>query len=76
MNPLGKTCSFDTRQTVVASIGKENMRQFELWAFKVSPIKYNTDILTLWNLTHSTDEHVSENLNRGLHQIIRFWKAE
>ena len=73
-SPLTNKPSFQIRQEISQSVGTNNLRDFELWAFKVSPVKYNRDLLRLWNLHHASDLHVSENIGEGFSEIIKYWK--
>ena len=73
MNPIQTKPSFLIRQEIVRSIGRDNIRKFELWAFDMSPVKYNRDLLRLWNLHHRSNMHVSENPQQGFSEIINYW---
>lgn len=73
MNPIQSKPSFLIRQEIVRSVGRDNIRKFELWAFNVSPVKYNQDLLRLWNLHHGSNMHVSENPQQGFNEIINRW---
>lgn len=73
MSPIQDKPSFLIRQEIVKVVGRDNIRKFELWAFSMSPVKYNRDLLRLWNLHHSTNIHVSENVPQGFREIINHW---
>lgn len=74
MGPINQSPSFEIRQSVLQEVGKENIRSFELWAFKVSPVKYSRGVLVLWNMIHDSKNQISEKIPEGLDQIIKLWK--
>ncbi len=74
MAPLSDKSSFEIRQEVIKSIGKEDVAPFELWAFGESPTKYSTKSLSIYNLSRNGYSRVPENLDEGLPRLTDMWK--
>ena len=66
--------SVDIRAAVEFEIGKPNMQDFELWAFKRSPVVYDEDTPFIFCLSRSTKMELPENSIEAMAKIIHLWK--
>lgn len=74
MTPITNKNSFEIRQEIIKSIGREDIAPFELWAFGESPTKYSNKSITTYNLSRNNFSRVPDNLDEGLHKLTDIWK--
>lgn len=64
----------EIRSAVQFEVGAKNMRDFEMWAFKRSPVTYNEEIPFLFMLSRSTKLTLPEGHVEAVAVIIDLWK--
>lgn len=64
----------EIKAAVQQEVGRENMRDFELWAFRRSPVTYDENIPFLFGLSRSTKTQLPENNIEAIAKIIHLWK--
>jgi len=76
MNPIPNNLSADTeiRAAVQYEVGANRMRDFEMWAFKRSPVTYNETLPFLFLLNRSTKFSLPDGHVEAIATIISLWK--
>lgn len=64
----------EIRAAVQYAVGAQHMRDFELWAFRRSPVEYHEGTPALYEMSHSTKCVLPENHIEAIAEIINLWK--
>ncbi len=64
----------EIRSAVQFEVGAKNMRDFEMWAFKRSPVTYNENIPFLFLLNRSSKFDLPKGHVEAVAVIIDLWK--
>ena len=73
MNPIAPETT-EIRAAVQYEVGAHRMREFEMWAFKRSPVTYNENLPFLFLLNRSTKFELPEGHVEAIAVIIGLWQ--
>ncbi len=66
--------NLEIRDAVEYEVGSKEIKDFEIWAFKSSPARYDGDIAFRFEKTRSTKFDLPANNVEALARIIHIWK--
>lgn len=64
----------EIKAAIEFEVGKFQMKDFELWAFRRTPIVYDEKIPFIFSMSRSTKDELPENLVEAIAKIIGMWK--
>lgn len=64
----------EIRQAVEFEVGKSFMQEFELWAFRRSPMTYNEGTPFVFLISRSTKYKLPKDNIEAISKIINIWK--
>lgn len=61
-------------EKVLEQVGIRNLESFNQWAFRQHPMRYDDNLLFLWQNAHSTKYIKNPDTDNVLDEICQLWK--